>query len=219
MSNKKDELITGAELARRISKTAPYITKLKKNGKLACASYGKKFYYRKCCDILGIDPDDPHKSIQSDLQKEVSELNKQKDIEVKSTKQKVVEIEEDSDEDLENAESLLKQIEKAVLAGGDSVNRNKLDVLRLKAGVLREYFTARNEQIKNRKLEENLFDRGEVVRILSFAMNMVRNSLINLPNNYAVSLEGLSQKEIKDFATDDVNKILEDLQNVEGQFD
>jgi len=68
----KDELITGAELARRISKTAPYITKLKKNGKLAGATYGKKFYYRKCCDILGIDPDDPHKSMQSDLQKTIS---------------------------------------------------------------------------------------------------------------------------------------------------
>lgn len=219
MSNKKDELITAAELSRRISKSAPYISALKKNGKLAGATYGKKFYYRKCCDILGIDPDDPHKSVQSDLQKEVSESNKQKDIEVKPTKQKVVKIEEDSDEDLENAESLLKQIEKAVLAGGDSVNRNKLDVLRLKAGVLREYFTAKNEQIKNRKLEENLFERDEVVHILSFAVNMIRNQLVNLPNNYAVNLEGLSQKDIKDYVTDDINKMLEDFQKVGDQFD
>lgn len=133
---------------------------------------------------------------------------------------------EDTEPDQENeapgtdddAKSLLEQILKAIKDGNNAVNRNELDLLRQKAGVLREYFTAKNEEIKNRKLEENLFERDEVVKILSFAMNMIRNSLINLPNNYAVNLDGLNQKEIKEFVTDDINKILEDLQSTENQF-
>jgi hypothetical protein len=101
----------------------------------------------------------------------------------------------------------------------NSANRATLDLLRQKAGVLREYFTAKNEENKNRKLEENMFEREEVIRTLSFAMSMIRNSLINLSNNYAVSLEGKTQKEIKDYITDDINRLLEDLQNIGNQFE
>jgi len=126
---------------------------------------------------------------------------------------------EDEPDHEEDAKTLLEQILKAIKGSNTSVNRQQLDLLRIKAGVLREYFTAKNEEIKNRKLEDNLFEKDEVMQILSFAINMVRNSLINLSNNYAVNLEGLSQKEIKEYVTDDINKILEDFQNIGNQFE
>ena len=123
------------------------------------------------------------------------------------------------DEQKDEAKELLDQILTAIKKGSDIDNRKKLDVLIQKARVLREYFTAKNEEIKNRKLEENLFDRDEVIKLLGFAMNMVRNSLVNMPNNYATNLEGMNQKEIKEYVSDDINKILENLQEVGNQFE
>ena len=227
MSKQKDELISASELARRIKVDPSYIAKRKTTLKAAKCTFGKKFYYIKSCDFLGKDPKDPHKSRQSNLQTAINSEKKSKKTNPTKPNQKKpkftppaqstnTEPPEDSDKD---AKSLLKDILKAVNGGDSSVNKLNLDTLRQKAGVLREYFTAKNEEIKNRKLEDNLFERDEVIKILSFAMNMIRNSLINLPNNYAVSLEGLSQKEIKDYVTDDTNKILEDLQNIGNQFE
>ncbi|MHA1193226.1 MAG: hypothetical protein ACTSP9_13165, partial [Promethearchaeota archaeon] len=144
----------------------------------------------------------------------------QKEIDKLKPKDEDIEDDESENQDSDSeAKELLEQILLSVKGGNGIENRIKIDILKQKAGLLREYFTAKNEEIKNRKLEDNLFERDEVIRILSFAMNMIRNSLINLPNNYAVSLEGLSQKEIKDFTTDDTNKILEDLQNIGNQFE
>jgi len=248
MANKKDELISGSELARRINVAPQYITKQKSKLKDAKCMFGNKFYYIKSSDYLGKNPDDPHKSRQSNTQtnikapesnenwevmkgkenikKVIKSLKPKKNIKVniddleskEETKppKKPKEEKKDSDKD---AKSLLNDILEAINGGSSSVNKLQLDTLRQKAGVLREYFTAKNEEIKNRKLEENLFEKDEVVQILSFAMNMIRNSLINLPNNYAVNLDGLNQKEIKEYVTDDVNKILEDLQNIGNQFE
>ena len=241
MNNEKDELVSASELARRLDVNRSYITNKKTKLKDAKCTYGTKYYYIKSCDYLGKDPKDPHKSRQSNLQTDIK-ANKKKSTkketpksdmnwtvvtgkeniqkEIDKLKPKDEELSEDESENTDNeAKELLDQILDSIKDGNNAINRQKLDLLRQKAGVLREYFTAKNEEIKNRKLEENLFERDEVIRILSFAMNMVRNSLINIPNNYAVSLEGLSQKEIKDYVTDDTNKILEDLQNIGKQFD
>jgi len=243
MSDKKDELITASELARRLRVAPQYINSRRPKFKDAKCMFGKKFYYIKSCHFLGKDPKDPHKSRQSNLQTDIKDLKKPKAkketpkssknrtvIKGKEKIQKEIDKLKPKDEDIEDDESenqdsdseakeLLEQILLSVKGGNGIENRIKIDILKQKAGLLREYFTAKNEEIKNRKLEDNLFERDEVIRILSFAMNMIRNSLINLPNNYAVSLEGLSQKEIKDFTTDDTNKILEDLQNIGNQFD
>lgn len=237
MSNEKDELISASELARRLKINPSYIANNKKKLIDAKCMYGKKFYYIKSCNFLGKDPKDPHKSRQSDLQKDVSASKNKKPKSSENwtvttgrkniTKkiQQIVaennqeEVEDKSDIEEGHAKTLLQQILDSINSKNNSENRQKLDLLRQKAGVLREYFTAKNEEIKNRKLEDNLFEKDEVMQILSFGINMIRNSLINLPNNYAVNLEGLPQKEIKDYVTDDINKILEDFQNVGKQFE
>ena len=248
MSNEKDELITAAELSRRIKKSKVHISKQKQNLKDAKCTYGKKFYYRKSALFLGCDPDNPQDSTQSHRQKEVAakQTSKKTDKKViipKSDENWTVETpkvamarlkkefnesaekafgkQEDTDDEGDRAEvkDLLQQIKEAIDDPNTTLNRAKLDGLKLKASILTEYYKSLTEKIKNRKMEENLFDRDEVMHLLSFAVNMVRNSLINLPNNYAVNLEGMSKADIKDFVTDDVNKILEDFQKVGDQFD
>ncbi len=240
MNNPKDELVSGAELAKRLDLNRSYISNNKAKLKEAKCTYGNKYYYQKSCEYLGKDPNDPHKSRQSNLQTDIKATKKpsKKKETPKSDKnwtivrgkkniQKEIDKLKPDDEDSEDenkdsdseAKELLEQILLSVKGGNGVENRIKIDILKQKAGLLREYFLAKNEEIKNRKLEDNLFEKDEVIKILSFAMNIIRNSLINLPNNYAVSLEGLSQKEIKDFVTDDTNKILEDLQNIGNQFD
>jgi hypothetical protein len=234
MNNNKDDLISASELARRLKIDPSHISRQKNKLKNAKCMFGKKFYYIKSCNFLGKDPNDPHKSRQSNLQTDIKAPKKNipksnENFTVVTGKNNIKKaiknfVEEKHPEESNNnpdseAKDLLEQILESIKDGNNAVNRQKLDLLRQKAGVLREYFTAKNEEIKNRKLEENLFDRDEVIRVLSFAMNMVRNSLIDLPNNYAVSIEGMSQKEIKDYVTDDTNKILEDLQRVGFQFE
>ena len=44
---KEHELISFSELARRIGKSKPYISKLKKQGRLASAIVDGKIYYQK----------------------------------------------------------------------------------------------------------------------------------------------------------------------------
>ena len=244
MDNQKDELISGAELAKRLDVNRSYITNKKTKLKDAKCTFGKKFYYIKSCHFLGKDPNEPHKSRQSELQTDIAATKKpskkketpksdenwnvikgQKNIDkaledfAKDEPPKDEDIEDDNQDSESEAKELLDQILLSVKGGNGRENRAKLDILKQKAGVLREYFTAKNEEIKNRKLEDNLFERDEVIKILSFAMSMIRNALIDLPNNYAVSLEGRDQKEIKDHVTDDINRILEDLQNVGNQFE
>jgi len=43
--------------------------------------------------------------------------------------------------------------------------------------------------------------------------------MINMPNNYAVNLENTDKATIKEYVTDDINKILSDLQAVGKQFE
>ena len=228
MSNEKDELITAAELSRRIKKSPAYISGQKKKLKDAKCTHGKKFYYRKSAQLLGCDPDNPQDSTQSRRQKEVSapvqkKPSSKRNVKVDVTEESTTPLKDDtapSDEDEKReVKDLLDQIKEAIDDPNTTLNRAKLDGLKLKASILTEYYKSLSEKIKNRKMEENLFDRDEVMIIISFAVNMVRNSLINLPSNYAVNLEGMSKGDIKDFVTDDVNKILEDFQKVGERFD
>ena len=209
MSNQKDELISGSELAKRLGVNRSYVTNNKSKLKAAKCTYGTKYYFEKSSKLLGKNPNNPHESTQSSVQKkETIEKPKPKP----NNKPKKPQSEND-------AEDLLAEIE-ATLKNKDTVyDKALLDGLKAKAAITKTYYEAENEKIKNRKLEDNLFERDEVIQILSFAMNMIRNSLINLPNNYAVNLEGMEQKEIKEYVTDDINKILEDLQNIGNQFE
>ena len=238
MANIKDELISGAELARRLDVSQVYISKAKKDGKLIKCTYGKKFYYRKCSLALGKNPDNPHKTHNSESQKTTTtekednwtvtkgkeEVNQKvneitKDLkEKKKPRKEIHPVSPPGDNDKE-AKTLLQQILLIVNDKDKTLNRAELDGLKLKAGILKEYFAAKNEEIKNRQLVDNLFERDEVLRILGFAMNMIRNALLNLPNNYAVNLEGLGQKQIKEYVSDDINKILTDLQETGKRFD
>ena len=114
---------------------------------------------------------------------------------------------------------MLEEIENAINDNTNTEDKALLDGLKLKASILKEYFLAKNEEIKNRKLEEDLFTKDEVLQVLSAAMSMIRNAMINTPNNYAVNLENADKATIKEYVTDDVNKILSDLQSVGKQFE
>lgn len=229
MSNEKDELISAAELSRRIKKSAAYISKQSKKLKDAKCTYGKKYYYRKSAQLLGCDPDNPQDTIQSSRQQEVSKPKNKKltpkevtqkalDDSIKAADKEFLGVGDDEDEE-QKVQALLDQIKEAIDDPKTTTNRAKLDGLKAKASILTEYYKGLSEKIKNKKLEENMFERDEVMQILSFMVNVVRNALINLPNNYAVNLEGLTQKEIKEHVADDINKILEDFQKVGEQFE
>lgn len=229
MDNKKDELISGSELARRLNVSRVYISNKKEMLKNAKCTYAKKFYYIKSAKLLGKNPNTSNQS--QSQKKETPKSNENWNVitdkdEIKKTIKQFADKKEIKKKPLSLAigmkdedKDLLTEIENTLKDKDTVYDKALLDGLKAKAAITKTYYEAENEKIKNRKLEDNLFERDEVIRILSFAMNMIRNSIINLPNNYAVSLEGLSQKEIKDFVTDDTNKILEDLQNIGNQFD
>ncbi len=211
MNIKKDELITAAELARRLDINRSFVSNNKSKLKESGCTYGNKFYFEKSSKLLGKNPHNPHKSNQAKAQKK--EIVKKADITLSKIEDK-----QEQKEPNENCD-LLTEIELALNDKKNVYDKALLDGLKAKAAITKTYYEAENEKIKNRKLEENLFERDEVIKILSFGMSMIRNSLINLPNNYAVTLEGMTQKQIKDFVTDDINKILEDLQSVGNQFE
>lgn len=217
MDKKKDELVTAAELARRLNINRSYIAKKKIALKESGCAYGNKFYFEKSSKLLGKNPNNPHESYQARIQKKETFINNEninEEIEEKPKPKKQTPPKIDKEE----VEDLLSEIERTLKDKDTVYDKALLDGLKAKAAITKTYYEAENEKIKNRKLEADLFERDEVIKILSFAMSMIRNSLINTPNNYAVSLEGMNQKEIKDYVTDDINRILEDLQNVGNQF-
>lgn len=263
MAKVKDELITQAELARRLKVSAPYIAKKKEV--LKSCKYGKKYYFKKSALALGRNPDKPHTSYQQENNKKeipkstknwnihtpkngMKEIEKlldikenekklNKEVKAKAKKKSTLEVEtiqingkdlgrlEDFKDDKNNedakdeATTLLSQILEAVRDTNTTKDYTKLNGLKTKASIIKEYFLAENEKIKNKKLQDNLFEKEDVVKIISFAVHTIRNSLINMPNNYAVNLVGMEQKSIKEYVTDDVNKILEDFTRVGEQFE
>lgn len=212
----KDELITGAELAQRLGVSQAYITKQKKSNKLTGCTYGKKYYFIKTCKALGRNPDDPkyEKSKTSTIPTQQKKLTKKT-----TDKKKYQKESHKSNIDENSARTLLEQIMEVINDEKSSYDKALLDNMKTKASMLKEYFLARNEEIKNRKLEENLFTKDEVLQILSASMSMIRSAMINMPNNYAVNLENSDKAMIKEYVTDDINKILSDLQSVGEQFE
>jgi len=197
-SKMKDELISGAELAKRLKVSAPYITKQKKMGKLSKCMSGNKYYYEKSCKALGKNPQ--------------SKTNQ-------DTKEDITTVSLPTDLTTTEAITQLEKIIKVINDDSNVRDRALLDGMKSKATMLKEYFLAKNEEIRNRKLEENLFSRDEVIQVLSAAMSMIRNQMINMPNNYAVNLENADKTTIKEYVTDDINKMLSDLQAVGKQFE
>lgn len=216
---KKDELITGAELAKRLKVSAPYITKNKKRLKEAKCIYGKKFYYRKSAEFLGKDPDNPGDSIKSLIQKQPEEkFLEKKDIKKQDIKSFPSDVDTGNDEDTE-MQTLLQQIEDIIKDPNSNLKTVQLNGLKSKASLVKEYFAGKREEIKYIKEQDNLFEKEDVIKILSALANQVRNTFINMSNNYAVNLEGMSQKQIKDYVTDDINKLLEQIQSTGEQFE
>jgi len=213
----KDELLSGAELSKRLGINPSYLSNQKRDGKLKGCTRAKKYYYIKTCKALGRNPDDPqYSNNHNNIQKKQTDT-KEKPKAKKQTKQKQQES-KSFNSDTE-ARSLLEEIESAIDNQANTKDRAYLDGLKLKASILKEYFLAKNEEIKNRKLEEDLFTKDEAIQILSAAMSMIRNAMINMPNNYAVNLENADKTTIKEYVTDDINKILSDLQAVGKQFE
>jgi hypothetical protein len=215
----KEKLITGAELARQLNVSNAFISQQKKSGKLKGCMRDKKYYFIKTCKTLGRNPDNPTYSINhnSKSQKEDTPA-KQKTPIVSDAEKKIIDS-SISNATEEEASTLLKKIIEVVNDEATTEDKALLDGLKLKASILKEYFLAKNEELKNIQLEESLFSREEVIQVLGAAMSMIRNAMINMPNNYAVNLENADKATIKEYVTDDINKILSDLQAVGKQFE
>jgi len=228
----KDELISGVELAKRLDVTSAYITKQKKLGKLTGCIYNKKYYFIRTCKALGKNPDNPQAKKQTikkqtikkqDIPQKQVEKNQTKKTEQKqkkeSIKNNINKSTTSSNENEDDPKMLLNELMVVINDKNNVYDKLLLDGMKLKASMLKEYFLAKNEELKNRKQEENLFTKDEVVQVLSAAMSMIRNAMINMPNNYAVNLENEDKTTIKEYVTDDINKILSDLQSVGEQFE
>ena len=230
MNIENDDLLSFGEFAKKINKSQPYLCKLKNPGKLDPAISGKKISFLKGCEILKIDPDNiplkttkqleqaKHQALKAKSGKNYFSKNQ---IKVKAKKPPIVKTtnEETFDEfdnkaGLEHTQDLLKQIEDIIKSKPDDKTYIKLDSLETKTKILKNFYAAEKEKLSYEKELSNLFDAESIERILSFSFNAVRNTLLNLANNYAVNLEGLSKGEIKNYVEEDINKILEELQNV-----
>ena len=210
---RKDELITFAELIRRTGKSSPYYAKIKKNGKLYEALECKKVWYLKALKILKLDPNNPAKKSKRQLEQMKSIAKR------KALKDETIEndFEDENKNKDQEVKELLDQILKAIK--DPKTGYVVLDALESKVKIIKLYYSSQAAQLSYEKELGNLFDRESIERILSFSFNAIRNNLINLANNYAVNLEGLNKKEIKDYVENDINKLLETLQNTEQQFD
>jgi len=257
MTNKKDELITASELARRLNVSAPYIAKQKDKLKISKCMFGKKYYFRKSALLLGKDPDNPHEShqqrnnkqnIKSDESKSneviedlkpiekpqqkkettlknednniLKEKIKQLENENKKLKEKIVLLEKENP--LDEMQSKIKDLQIDILAtisdSGTTKDLALLNGLKAKATILKEFELAISQGIKNKSLQENNYTYDEIIIVINQAVSIFRNALLNLANNYAVNLEGMTKKQIKDFVSEDINSILEDFEKLKEKF-
>ncbi len=269
MAIKKDELISGAELARRLKVTPVYITNNKAKLKSAKCMFGKKYYFEKSSLLLGKNPNNPHESYQKVnntkpndpiekpqpkpiIKKEVpqkkdnvphgtienDETLKDKNKRLKKElEEKLIEkenrkiqrsidrlnIESGSNNSVEDKKKQVDELELEILetiADEEStLNIAVLNGLKTKAAILKEFKLSIHQSIKNKQLDENLYDRESVIKIINIATSSFRKSLLNLANNYATSLEGMTKLEIKEYVLADINKILEDFQAIGKQFE
>lgn len=240
-----DNLITYAELARRLNKSKPYISKIKYRLVDCLVEVKVKnktktlIDYEKAKQVLTKDSKDKNvrqtlnkqakQEIQKEIQKERIQEVKQEEIqqeqiqEVKEPKQKVKkqtkkEIIQEVKEEIKtkDIEDLQTQIKQKIES--EHTTFTELQNLKIKSEILKTYAVSQSEELKYQQLKNNLFDKSEILKIYSYVLNNIRNSLLNLSNNYAVSLEGLNKKQIKEYVDLDINKILEELYNLKNKF-
>jgi predicted transcriptional regulator len=204
------EFLNQKEIALRLGVTRQYINNKKSMLIEAGCLHesGKLFDYEMVAKILGRDPQNPHTTPQANNQKKINE-----------SKPKI--LSEQSNEIVESSgemEDLLGEILQAIKDKEITKDRAMLDGLKLKASIIKEYFAADTEKLKNYQLRETTFSNEEVIKILDFSLSVVRNKLMGMENNYAVSLEGLDKAAIRKYVRDDVNSILEEFQRVGDEF-
>jgi len=252
-----DNLITYAELARRLNKSKPYISKVKYRLVDCLVEVKVKnktktlIDYDKAKQILTKDSKDKNvrQTLNKQAKQEIQEERTQKEIqeakqeeiqeeiqEVKEAKQEIQEVKQAKQETQEVKKQTKKEIIQEVkeeiktknIENFDQELKQKINSshttitegqkLKIKSEILKTYGAAKIEQLKYEKLKNNLFDKSEILKIYSYVLNNIRNSLLNLSNNYAVSLEGLNKKQIKEYVDLDINKILEELYSLKNKF-
>ena len=252
-----DNLITYAELARRLNKSKPYISKVKYRlvDCLVEVKIKNKIKtlidYEKAKQVLTKDSRDKNfiqtlnkqakrevkevKEVKEDKKEAIQEERIQKEIQedIKEIQEVKQAIQEDIQEvKKQNKKEIIKEFKEEIktkdIKNFDQELKQKINssyttitegqTLKIKAEILKTFGMAKNEELKYEKLKNNLFDKDEILKIYSYVLNNIRNSLLNLSNNYAVSLEGLNKKEIKEYVDLDINKILEELYSLKNKF-
>ena len=241
-----DNLITYAELARRLNKSKPYISKVKyrlvdclvevkvKNKIKTLIDYEKakqvltkdskdknvrqtlnkqaKQDIQEIQKVKEVKQEEIQEKIQEEIQEEIQEAKQE---EIQETKKEIIKEfkEEIKTKDIEDLQTQIKQkIE------SEYTTFTELQNLKIKSEILKTYAVSQSEDLKYQQLKNNLFDKSEILKIYSYVLNNIRNSLLNLSNNYAVSLEGLNKKQIKEYVDLDINKILEELYSLKNKF-
>ena len=229
VAKRKEEFLTILEFCKRTGKNRTYFSKLKRDPKynnIWTMPDKKKIKYLAACEFLGYPLDklapETNESKVAKLaynKKRATKIVKETIPIVKQIKKKI------KPEDLEefdpstDAVSLLDQIMLVINDSSSNVSWEKLQNLENKAKILKIYFASQKEKANFDKEMKQLINRPTLEKIIGFTIAAIRTSLINLPNNYAVSLEGLDNVQIKDYVADDINRILSGLQNIEEKFD
>tara|TARA_R110000796_G_scaffold10941_1_gene36635 strand:+ start:249 stop:1049 length:801 start_codon:yes stop_codon:yes gene_type:complete len=123
---------------------------------------------------------------------------------------------------IEDVETKIKRLQSDILVAVSNTeatyDRAMLDGLKIKAMILKEFELAIHQGIKNKELQESTYTYEDVVVVVNQTVSIFRNSLLNLSNNYAVNLEGMNKKQIKEFVMEDINSILEDFEKTREKF-
>ena len=190
----EQELVTQAEFARRVGVTKSRINALVKEGRFYSCIKDGKLIFEEAKLIFGERKQ--QKMIQdTPIKKKPTKSNTKRDTET-------------------SAEYLLKEILEAISGDESTRDRATLDGLKLKASILKEFFLAQSEKMKHKKLAENLFSRDEVLEMFKIAINILRNALLEMPNNYASILPEQPPAKIREIVMKDVNTILQDFNDV-----
>lgn len=123
---------------------------------------------------------------------------------------------------IEDVETKIKRLQSDILVAVSNTeatyDRAMLDGLKIKAMILKEFELAIHQGIKNKELQESTYTYEDVIVVVNQTVSIFRNSLLNLSNNYAVNLEGMNKKQIKEFVMEDINSILEDFEKTKEKF-